>query len=268
MELHPEPTRLQPWLREIWGYRDVISILVRKDFQTRYKRASLGILWAVFLPLIQALVFVAIFSRVGHFQHLKYSYPIYVLSGTLAWSYYSTAASVSSTAIVDGATLTDKVWFPRCSLVIVPVFSNLFGLFTSMVLLLAAMPLFHAHYTLRLFLLIPAMVWCILFAFGFGLCTSALHVYFRDVRFIVQAAVLIWFYVTPIVYPASALKSIGPYFAYNPMTGIINLFQYAAAGRFGPMGKGFLVSAVATVLLLVIGLHAHRRRDRLFVDLL
>ncbi len=265
-ELTPRPTAWVPWVREIWDHREVIGVLTRKDFQVRYKRASFGVLWAVLLPVVQAVVFVVVFSRIGRFNHTSFSYSAYVLSGVLAWSYFATTSGFAVTSIVDAASITDKVWFPRSVAVIVPVLSNLFGLLTSMVLLIVAMPFIHAHITWRLLVLIPAVLLLCLFVLGFGLVTAALHVYFRDVKFLVQAGVLVFFYLTPIIYPASALRSIGPWLALNPMTGIVGLFQYAAAGHFGALGPSLLVSCSVTVLLLVAGLIGHRRYDRLFVD--
>jgi len=265
-ELTPRPAPWGVWLREIWDHREVIGVLTRKDFQVRYKRASFGVLWAVLLPVVQAVVYVVVFSRIGRFNHTSFSYSAYVLSGVLAWAYFATTAQFAVTAIVDAASITDKVWFPRSVAAIVPVLSNLFGLLTSMVLLIIVMPFIHAHITWRLFVLVPALVLLCLFVLGFGLVTSALHVYFRDVKFIVQAGVLVFFYLTPIIYPAAALRSIGPWLALNPMTGIVGLFQYAAAGHFGALGPSVLVSCGATVVLLVAGLAAQRRYDRLFVD--
>ncbi|HUC05972.1 MAG TPA: ABC transporter permease [Acidimicrobiales bacterium] len=266
LELLPEPTKRIPWFKEVWAFREVLSILARKDFQTRYKRASFGVLWAVLLPLLQAIVFVVIFSRVGRFNHLHYSYSAYVLSGVLSWSYFGTAAVIASTSIVDGALLTDKVWFPRSLLVYTPAISNLFTLATSMVLLVVAMPIVHAPFTWRLVMLIPGIVLMTLFTVGFGLVTSSLHVYFRDVKFIVQALMLVWFYLTPIVYPETAVHSIATFMNYNPMTGIINLFQYAAAGPFGGLRTQVIVSIVGTAVLLIVGIEVNRRYDRLFVD--
>jgi lipopolysaccharide transport system permease protein len=265
-ELHPRPTKLVPWLKEIWGFREVTGVLARKDFQVRYKRASFGILWAVLLPLLQAIVFVVIFSRVGQFHHTPFNYPAYVLSGVLSWAYFSTTTLSASTSIVDGATLTDKVWFPRSLLVLVPSISNLFSLLTSMVLLIIAMPIVHAHMTWRLLIIVPAILLLVALTVSLGLVTSALHVYFRDVKFIVQAAILVWFYVTPIVYPATALHRLGPWLDFNPMTGVIGLFQFAAAGSYGPMMRSILVSCAVTAVLFVVGLQANRRHDRLFVD--
>jgi lipopolysaccharide transport system permease protein len=266
LDLGPTPTKRLPWFKEIWAARAVIGILARKDFQTRYKRASFGLLWAVLLPLIQAVVFVVIFSRIGRFNHTQFNYSAFVLAGTLSWAYFNTSGFSAVTSIVDGAGLTDKVWFPRSVLVIVPAISNLFGLATSMVLLIIAMPIVHAHMTWHLLLILPAVVLLCLFVVAFGLVFSALHVYFRDVKFIVQAGLVVFFYLTPIVYPATALRSIGPWLAYNPMTGIVGLFQFATAGSFGPLLRPLVVSVVGTLILLMIGLEANRRYDRLFVD--
>ncbi len=266
LELRAEPTRRIAWLKEIWAYREVLGILARKDFQVKYKRASFGVIWAVALPLLQAIVFVVIFSRVGKFQHTTFNYSAYVLSGVLSFGYFQTVAFTTATSIVDGASLTDKVWFPRSVLVLVPVVSNLFSLVTSMVLLLIAMPIVGSHYSWRLIFIIPGMLLMLAFATSFGLVTSALHVYYRDVKFIVQAGLLIWFYVTPIVYPASSLHSLGHYLQYNPITGIVCLFQFAAAGPIGGMATPILVSVIVTAVLLVIGLEANRTHDRLFVD--
>ena len=266
LELRAAPTKRIEWFKEIWKFREVIGILARKDFQVKYKRASFGIVWAVALPLIQAIVFVVIFSRVGHFHHTTFNYSAYVLAGVLSYGYFQASTMAASTSIVDGASMTDKVWFPRSILVLVPCLSNLFTLVTTMVILLVALPIVGAPYTWRLLLLPPAMLLLFVFSVSFGLCAASLHVYYRDVKFIVQAGLLILFYVTPIVYPANSLHNLGPYFAYNPLTGIMSLFQFAAAGSFGGMVKPLIVTGIFTIVFAVLGLEGNRRHDRLFVD--
>ena len=152
LELTSAPTKFVPWIRELWAFRHVTGILARKDFQTKYKRASFGIVWAVVLPLLQGIVFVVLFTRIGRFGHQGYSYAAFVLAGNLTWSYFATVAAAASTSIVDNSMMTDKVWFPRSIVVLVPCISNLFGLATSLVILLAAMPIVNAPYTWRLVL--------------------------------------------------------------------------------------------------------------------
>src|SRR5207247_8285831 len=146
-----------------------------------------------------------VFSRVGKFGNGHYSYALYVLAGMAAWAYASMAITASTTSIVDAATLTDKVWFPRAILALVPAVSNLVTLGISVAVVMVSLPLFREPIPPRLLLLAPAVVLVVAFTAALGLVLSALDVYFRDVKFMVQALVLVWFYVTPIVYPPTVL---------------------------------------------------------------
>jgi ABC-type polysaccharide/polyol phosphate export permease len=117
-------------------------------------------------------------------------------------------------------------------------------------------------------LLYPAGVLLLVgFVVSLGLCLSALHVYFRDVKFMVQAALMVTFYVTPIIYPKSRAGRFGDWLDFNPITGVVSLFQSGIGGA-SPELRPVVVSVVVTVVLFVIGIEAHRRHDRLFVDLL
>lgn len=268
LDLDDRPIPARTWLASLWGHRDVLAVLARKDFQVRYKRASLGVLWAVVVPLVQAVVLVLVFSRIVRLSADGVNFGVFVLGGTLAFSYFSSTIGVSSTSIVDGAGLTDKVWFPRAVLPIVPALANLVGLGVSMAALIVSLPVLGVPIGPRLVLLVPACALLLTFTVALGLVLSALHVYFRDVRFLVQAALVIWFYVTPIVYPASLLGSLGVALDANPMTGVVGLFRLATVGPVGPWVAPVAVAVGVTVGLLAVGVQAHRRHDRLFVDLL
>lgn len=267
LELGPGPSSRSEWLGSMWTHRGVTWVLARKDFQARYKRAALGVLWAVAVPLLQAGALALVFS---HFVHpgQGISYGAFVLSGILPWSYFATALSTSATSIVDGAGLTDKVWFPRAILPLVPCVSGLVGLGISIVLLLIIAPLLGAHIGARILLLIPACALLIAFTVTLSVAVAALQVYFRDVRFIVTAMLTVWIYATPIMYPQSAVGSLAPWLDFNPMTGVISLFHEAVVGSTGSIARSLTVSIVVTLVLCVVSIEAHRRHDRLFVDLL
>ena len=190
---------------DLWRYRDVLYELARTDFQVRYKRAIFGILWAVALPLLQAAVLAFVFSRVIRLAPgAQHGFAVFVLSGVLAWSYFSITVSLGSTAIVDNAELTDKLWFPRSMLPIVPALGGLVGLGVSMVALVVAMPILGVAIGPQVLLLVPACVILVLISIALSLVLASLHVYFRDVRYLVSAALLVWFYLTPILYPPQA----------------------------------------------------------------
>jgi lipopolysaccharide transport system permease protein len=260
----PEP--VGAWLRELWDHREVAGALARKDFQVRYKRAALGVLWAVAVPLVQAVVLAFVFERFVRIEVENFSYSAYVMTGVVVWSYVGGTVMAASTAIVDGAGLTDKVWFPRAILALVPSVANLVGFVISMALLLVLLPVLDVGYSADLLLMIPAFVLLVAFVSSVGLVLSALYVYFRDVKYLVTAGLLVWFYVTPIIYPQSELGSAAKWLDLNPATGIVALFQRAVAGPQIEIGRATAISVGVTAVLLLIGCSAQRRHDRLFVD--
>lgn len=267
LDNRPEP--LREWLRAMWGYRTVLVALSRKEFKIRYKRTALGVLWAAAMPLFQTMIMVFVFSRVGRFgTGGDISYAGFVLAGMVPFIYASTSILTSTTSIVDGSGLTDKVWFPRGMLALVSPLANLVTLAISILVLLVALPILDVSLTPKLLLLVPAILLTIAFVGAVGLLLSALQVYFRDVKFIVQAVMLVWLYLTPIVYPQSTLETAGPWLDFNPLTGIVGLYQRAAVDAPAPTGRALVVSVVATLVFGVIAISVHRRHDRLFVDLL
>jgi ABC-type polysaccharide/polyol phosphate export permease len=264
LQLGPEPVSRQAWLADLWGHAEVLGVLAKKDFQTRYKRASFGLIWAVVVPFLQAVVMAVVFTRVvrvGSGRH----FAIYVMAGIIAYSYFGTVLSLGSTAIVEGASLTDKVWFPRVLLVIVPALSNLVGLAVTLVVLIAAMPVLGVSINARVLTLLPACVLLIAFATSLAMVLSALHVYFRDVRFIVQAALMLWMYVTPILYPKHLLGGLSGLADANPLTGVVALFHMATVGE-ADWARPVLITVAVTLVLIVAGFETQRRYDRLFVD--
>jgi ABC-type polysaccharide/polyol phosphate export permease len=146
--------------------------------------------------------------------------------------------------------------------------ANVVTLAISLAILVVALPIVGEPFTLRMLLVVPAVLLLLAFTAALGLVLAALYVYFRDVKFMVQAVLLVWLYVTPIVYPQSALNGAGPWLDFNPLTGIVGLLQRAAVDAPVPSARALAVSIVTTVVLSFIAVWAHRRHDRLFVDLL
>ncbi|HMC38570.1 MAG TPA: ABC transporter permease [Acidimicrobiales bacterium] len=267
LDLTPAADSYRLWWTELRRHAGVLLVLARKDFQTRYKRASLGVAWAVAVPVLQGAVMAVIFTRVVR-SGTGSGYVIYVMGGVAAYSYFASVLGTSVTSIVDGAALTDKVWFPRVILVVVPSLSNLVGLVVSVVVLVALMPAFGVDYSVRLLLLVPAIGLLAALVTSLGLVVSALQVYFRDVRFIVQAALMVWMYLTPVIYPIGFLHRLRIVAIANPLTGPVSLFHMATVGSRGLWVAPLVVSLSVTAILLVVGAEVQRRYDRLFVDLL
>ena len=267
MTLTSRPDGIADWLADLRRHTEVLWVLTVKDFRTRYKRAAFGVTWALAVPALQAAIMAVVFSHVIKTGGNR-DFPIYVISGVVAFSYFSSTLPVAATAIVEGASLTDKVWFPRALLLIVPCLSNTVGLLVTTALVPALMPLFGISYRTSLLLVAPALLLLVAFTVALSLVLAALHVYFRDVKFIVQASLLVWLYVTPIVYAQHLLGRFAEVVNINPLTGIVTLMHMAFVGPQGPWVVSVSVSIGTTLVLLAAGSWVHAHHDRLFVDLL
>jgi lipopolysaccharide transport system permease protein len=266
LDLRAEPDSARAWLRAMVAHRGVLVALASKDFKVRYKRATLGVLWAVALPLVQSVVMIAVFSRFVRVETEGLDYMGYVLAGMVPWAYLGVTIPSASTGVVDGAGLTDKVWFPRALLVLAPIVANLIGLAITLGIVIPV-EVARGNTGLDLLLLVPATALLLVLTVGVGLVASAAYVWFRDVRFIVQAVMLVAFYATPVLYPVDVLGRLRNPIRANPFTGAVSLFQAALAGT--PVDRpAVAVTVVVSLVLLVFGVELHRRRDRLFVDLL
>lgn len=265
LELGAAPATRRDLLADVAGHREVLLALARKDFQTRYKRASLGVVWAVAVPVLQASVMAVVFAKLIRFE-TGGSYAAFVMTGIVVWSYFAGTLTVSSTAIVENASLTEKVWFPRALLPAVPALANGVGLVISTLVVVAVIPFFDVWPGPELVLLVPAVALLVAFTVALSEVLAALHVYFRDVRYLVQAALLVWLYVTPVIYPQDLLGRWAWLLDLNPLTGVVALFRLAMIGEAEGTGRPLVIAVAATVALAALAVEIHRRHDRLFAD--
>lgn len=268
LDLHGERTRVGALLKEIWHRRQLLVLLTRKEFHIRYRRASFGMVWAVAIPLLQSVVLAVVFSKVVR-AHLVPHYPAFVLIGMAPWTFFSSALGSGATSIVDKSDMSSRVYFPRAILALVAVGSNLYAFFITLAIVIALSPLLGAGLGTSLFFVIPGTVLVVTFSIGICLTLSALHVYFRDVRYVVAAALLVWLYITPVIYPPSAAPhALRVLLDINPLTGIVSLFHEATVGASGALLVPVIISMAWTVVLLVAGTLLQARYDRVFADLL
>ena len=255
-------------LARLWASRELVAVLARREFFVRFKRAVLGVLWAVGVPALQAAVMVVVFSRIVPI-HTSVPYITFVFAGMTVWSFFAPALANASTAIVDGLGLASKIYFPRAVLPLVSIGASVYSLAIGLGILTVVELADTRHAGVEILLMIPGAVLLVLLATGFGLLNSALHVFVRDVRFLVQAALLVWIYLTPIFYPLSAVHSaLRVVITANPLTGIVEIFRAATVGADPDVAAAIAVSVVWSVVLLVAGLLVQSRLDRRFTDLL
>ena len=267
-DLEGERSKLRQIFVDSWRSRDLIIMLSRKDFFVRYRRASFGLLWAVGLPAFQALVLAVVFSRLIRFE-TSVPYGVFVFAGITPWSYFNSSISSAATSIVDGQSLATKVYFPRAILPFVVIGANFIAFLPAVVVLVAFALVSGVSIGWNIFLLIPATLVLLMLTAAFSLVLSAAHVYFRDVRYVVAAAMIAWMYGTPVIYPIDKMHGvIRTLIEINPATGMVELFR-EAVGVHDPGWAAALPWTFAWMgALFIIAAILHRRFDRVFVDLL
>lgn len=265
--LHGETTPIGSLIAAVWANRELLFVLARKDFFVKYRRTSFGVFWAVGLPLVQALVLAVVLK---HFVRFKTgtNFPLFVFSGVIGWNFFAAAIGSATASIVDNHAISTKIYFPRALFPMMSVLSGVYGLVATVVVLLGFQSVVGVYPAWRSFLLVPAVALAVLVSTAFALVLAAVQVYFRDVKYIVQAALTAWFYVTPVFYPLTAVGPVGRWLRLNPATAIAELFR-AATTHADP---GWLVSLWCSLgwcagLLFVAAL-LYRRFDRVFADLL
>ena len=277
VEIVIEPNRRWfrlPW-RELIEYRDLLFVMVSRDFTARYKQTVLGPLWFLLQPLVTTFVFTLVFNRLARLPTDGVPPMLFYLCGNIAWGYFSGCFGQTATTFTSNAGLFGKVYFPRLVVPISKTVSALFNVGLQLVTF-AALWIYFKFFTaagaaiaLRpAALLLPlVVVQMAALAMGAGLLMSSLTAKYRDFAFVTGFLTQIWFYATPVIYPVSMMARRWQYLsAVNPMSGIVEVFRYALLGT-GTVQPVFLaVSVGSTVLLLLAGVLAFNRTERTFID--
>ncbi|BCK27008.1 ABC transporter permease [Vibrio cholerae] len=260
-------------IKDIIQYRRFVLESIKNDFLLRFSRNRFGFVWVILSPLVLALVYTLILSN---FLSAKldgidnqYSYSIYLLSGLLAWNYFSEMiAKYTMMFVVNGESIK-KINYPKKTIPIVCTGVGLvnYTIFLSIVMIIL---LFIGHdFGLETLWLFPITFLLVLFSLGFGLILGVLNVFLRDIGEFLQIILQLWFWFTPIIYNAKALpEKFSGLIHYNPFFYIISCYHDVIAYNVSPNPKNIFISFSISVLLIIIGLFIYRKSSNEFVDVL
>ena len=256
-------------LRELLMYRDLLTLLIRRDVSVRYKQSALGIVWAVIQPLVLMTLFTIVFGYFARLPSDGVPYPLFVLSALLPWLYFAKALSGASESMVSSANLVTKVYFPRLILPISKTVSGLVDFGISFALLVIVLAWYGVVPGWPILLLPLFVAGAMLTAFAVGVWMTALNVRYRDIGLLIPFVVQIWMYASPIAYSVSIVPApLRWVYSLNPLVGVVEGFRWALLGKAppdpGPMALSFLI----VLLLLVTGLAYFRRTERDFADII
>lgn len=211
-------------LFESWRYRDLILLLVQRDVTSRYKRSVLGMAWTMLNPLGMMIVLSVVFSRV--FRNPIEGYPAYVLSGLIAWNFFSQVSIAIINSLMRGEDLFNRIYVPRAVFAFSSIGTGLVNLALSLVPLLLVMMVLGIPPRLTLILVPFAMIFLALFTLGIGLIISTIGIYFMDVVEMYSLLLLAWIYLTPVIYSMNMLPlHLQQWLSLNPMVYLIEIFR-------------------------------------------
>ena len=259
-------------LREVWHYRDLIGMFVKRDFASRYKQTILGPLWFLIQPLMTSVVFTVIFGNIAGLPTDGLPQMLFYMSGTVLWSYFAGCLNGTSTTFISNAHLFGKVYFPRLVTPISIIISNLIAFSIQFLFFLAFFLYFYltgsavflSAWALALPLLIILMAGL---GLGFGIIISSMTTKYRDLQHLVSFGVSLWMYATPVIYPVSSIPEKWRWVAdLNPVTPLIETFRAGFLGA-GDASWGRLgYSAVFMVVVCLIGIVIFNRVEKTFID--
>ncbi|MEE1884698.1 ABC transporter permease [Pedobacter flavus] len=273
VEIHPSRGLFDLKLKQVWKYRDLLFLFVRRDFVSFYKQTALGPIWFFIQPIFTTFIYVFIFSNLAGIPTDGIPQPIFYLSGIIAWSYFSDCLIKTSNVFRENASIFGKVYFPRLIMPLSIIISSLVK-FSIQLVLLACMILYYVLFqeynfspTIYLLLFPILLIFMAVLGLGFGMLVSSMTTKYRDLGLLVSFALPLFMYATPVVYPLSTLSgNLKTAIFLNPMTPVIEGIRKGlfGAGEFDIYS--FIYLMLISAIILVAGVLIFNKVEKDFVD--
>lgn len=250
------PTRwVELDLADVWTHRELLYFLIWRHLKLRYKQTVLGTTWAVLQPLLTMLTFTVIFGHLAKLPSQGLPYPIFYYTGLLPWLYFANSLTAATNTMVDHQRMITKVYFPRVLLPAAAVLAGLVDFAAAFGVLLLLM-LWYGIMPTSLVLLTPIfLLLAVATALGVGSGLAALYARYRDVRYALQFLVMLWMFVSPVLYPSTMIPERWRWlYGLNPMAGVLEGFRWTITGATQPSAALLIASTVVAASMLIGGL--------------
>lgn len=270
--IKPKTKLLDLNLKELWQYKDLIVMFVKRDFKTLYKQTILGPLWVVINPMLTTLMFTVVFGGIANISTDGMPQFVFYMAGNTVWSYFSICLTKTANTFISNSAVFGKVYFPRLVSPISTVLSGLINFFVQFTMFMV----FVIYYAMSgnavqpniYILLTPILLLLIaMLSLGFGIIISSLTTKYRDLSILVTFGVQLWMYATPVVYPISQIPlHWRNLMLLNPIAPIVETFRYAFLGS-GTIPWFYLgISVITTIVVLFIGIVLFNKVQKTFMD--
>lgn len=258
-------------LKELWKYRDLISLFVKRNFISHYKQTILGPAWAIIQPLLTTVIFTVVFGSMAGLAADGVPSFLFYMSGTVAWTYFSTCLTQTADTFTGNAGILGKVYFPRLVMPISTILTNLISFSIQFAMFLCFLVFYwfrgEAHLSLYVLLFPLLIAQMAMLSLGCGIIISALTTKYRDLKMLVSFGVQLWMYGTPVAYDMRIIpKKYMSLYMLNPMTPIINTFRKAFLGCGDFLIKYYIYGWVITLIIMFVGIIMFNRVEKTFMD--
>lgn len=264
-------------LKELWRYRDLILLFVKRSFITRYKQTILGPAWAIIQPLLTTVVFTVVFGNIAGLGAQGVPSFVFYFSGTMLWTYFSTCLTGTANTFIGNRGILGKVYFPRLVMPVSGTLTHLitFGIqffFFACFLIFYLLSGENVHPNLYALMLPALLLQLAMLGLGVGVIISALTTKYRDLAMLTSFGVSLWMYGTPIAYDMEAMGAFATGAKYhtlymlNPVTSVVNIFRYGFLGIGRIEWLFYGIGWVVTLIVLMIGVLMFNRVERTFMD--
>jgi len=275
IEINAKSSALSLGLKEVWHYRDLLLLLVRRDFVSFYKQTILGPLWFFVQPAITIVIYTIVFGNLAGIPADGIPKPLFYLAGTIIWNYFADCIIKTSTVFKDNAAMMGKVYFPRLIMPLSIVVSNLIRFVVQFLLFIIVMvgyvvsgSVFEPNIYLLLLPLLVLLVAAL--GLGLGMLISAVTTKYRDLAFVVSFGVPLLMYTTTVIYPLSVVVQKYPAYSwfikFNPITAVIEALRYSFFSKGSLSWELLTYSGGITVAILMLGMVVFNRVEKTFVD--
>jgi lipopolysaccharide transport system permease protein len=270
--IEPQQGLLDVNFKEIWDYRDLLFLFVKRDVVTVYKQTVLGPIWFFVQPIMTMLVYIVVFGNIAGIPTDGIPKPLFYLSGIIIWNYFSECFLKTSDTFTVNQDMFGKVYFPRLIMPLSKVVSGLIKFFIQFILFLVLYLYFlvdgvPVQLGFELLLVPYFIVLMALLGLGFGLIFTSMTTKYRDLKFLIQFGVQLLMYATPIIYPMSEIPEKIRYFIFfNPLSHIVEGFKLAFLGQGSLTISGLLYSSACTLIVLIVGILIFNKTEKTFVD--
>lgn len=270
--IEPQQGLLDVNFKEIWNYRDLLFLFVKRDVVTVYKQTVLGPIWFFVQPIMTMLVYIVVFGNIAGIPTDGIPKPLFYLSGIIIWNYFSECFLKTSDTFTVNQDMFGKVYFPRLIMPLSKVVSGLIKFFIQFFLFIVVYLYFlvdgvPVQLGVELLLVPYFIVLMALLGLGFGLIFTSMTTKYRDLKFLIQFGVQLLMYATPIIYPMSEIPEKIRYFIFfNPLSHIVEGFKLAFLGQGSLTTSGLLYSSFCTLIVLIVGILIFNKTEKTFVD--